>query len=130
MNAASDVSTQLLPELSDARIICQSLPYLQCLSHIGEGGLSPRAGVHCAASEFMPSEFQELETPTANPDDPVSKPTATDSVEVKVFYYNRANREVAILCNHQRTVPKAFESQIAKMDEKVFLLTLSVKERF
>ena len=32
---------------------------------------------------------------------------ATEDKEAdKTFEYNRANREVAILCNHQRTVPK------------------------
>ncbi len=32
--------------------------------------------------------------------------------------YNRANREVAILCNHQRTVPKKQDEALAKMKEK------------
>ncbi len=31
----------------------------------------------------------------------------------------RANREVAILCNHQRSVPKAFEGQLSKLLEKM-----------
>lgn len=37
----------------------------------------------------------------------------------KVLEYNRANREVAILCNHQRTVPKGFQEQFDKMQSKV-----------
>lgn len=34
---------------------------------------------------------------------------------VKVVAYNDANREVAILCNHQRTVPKSFDNTLEKM---------------
>jgi len=33
----------------------------------------------------------------------------------KLVFYNRANREVAILCNHQRTVPKMFDTQMEKL---------------
>jgi hypothetical protein len=44
------------------------------------------------------------------------------TVDEKMLFYNRANREVAILCNHQRTVSKNFGSQIGKIDEKVILL--------
>jgi len=36
----------------------------------------------------------------------------------KLLFYNRANREVAILCNHQRSVPKAFDGQMEKMQER------------
>lgn len=36
--------------------------------------------------------------------------------------YNRANREAAILCNHQRTVPKSFETSMAKLNEKLLFL--------
>lgn len=36
----------------------------------------------------------------------------------KILFYNRANREVAILCNHQRSVPKAFDGQMEKMVER------------
>jgi len=32
--------------------------------------------------------------------------------------YNRANREVAVLCNHQRAAPKAFDEQMGRMDDK------------
>jgi DNA topoisomerase I len=40
----------------------------------------------------------------------------------KLVEYNRANREVAILCNHQRTVPKGFQEQFDKMQSKVRML--------
>ena len=42
------------------------------------------------------------------------------SVNEKVLGYNLANREVAILCNHQRSLPKKFGEQMAAIDEKVF----------
>lgn len=41
----------------------------------------------------------------------------------KLVEYNRANREVAILCNHQRTVPKGFQEQFDKMQSKVCHVT-------
>jgi len=37
----------------------------------------------------------------------------------KVLYYNRANKTVAILCNHQRSVPKGFEGQREKLKLKI-----------
>jgi DNA topoisomerase I len=36
----------------------------------------------------------------------------------KLDFYNNANREVAILCNHQRTVPKTFQQQLERFDIK------------
>ena len=41
------------------------------------------------------------------------------TVDEKMLFYNRANREVAILCNHQRSVSKSFGEQMGKLDEKV-----------
>jgi len=51
----------------------------------------------------------------------LEKMTATEdmSVDERMLFYNRANREVAILCNHQRTVSKNFGDQMGKMDEKI-----------
>eukprot|EP01103_Thecamoeba_quadrilineata_P011073 TRINITY_DN2569_c0_g1_i2.p1 TRINITY_DN2569_c0_g1~~TRINITY_DN2569_c0_g1_i2.p1 ORF type:complete len:462 (-),score=114.17 TRINITY_DN2569_c0_g1_i2:149-1534(-) len=42
-----------------------------------------------------------------------------DMVEEKVLYYNRCNRMVAILCNHQRSLPKTFNEQMERLDEKI-----------
>jgi DNA topoisomerase-1 len=48
---------------------------------------------------------------------------ADAEVNKKMLFYNSANREVAILCNHQRTVPKAHDGQMLKLvaKEKEFL---------
>jgi DNA topoisomerase-1 len=46
----------------------------------------------------------------------------------KVLEYNRANREVAILCNHQRTVPKAFAAAWEKLTLKENLLKTQLDE--
>ena len=40
----------------------------------------------------------------------------------KVVEYNAANREVAILCNHQRSVSKAQETQLESIGEKIATL--------
>ena len=48
------------------------------------------------------------------------KPTPEDGDwPEKNLAYNRANREVAVLCNHQRTVPKSHENSMEKLKEKV-----------
>ncbi|XP_072376809.1 DNA topoisomerase I, mitochondrial isoform X1 [Diabrotica undecimpunctata] len=42
-----------------------------------------------------------------------------DSEAEKILAYNRANRAVAILCNHQRSVPKGHEKSMEKLKEKI-----------
>jgi len=43
------------------------------------------------------------------------------SLQEKLNSYNNANRKVAILCNHQRSVPKTHEQSMEKMRYKVGL---------
>ncbi|KAK9888579.1 hypothetical protein WA026_000818 [Henosepilachna vigintioctopunctata] len=42
-----------------------------------------------------------------------------DTVAEKILSYNRANRAVAILCNHQRAVPKGHQKSMEKLKEKI-----------
>jgi len=44
---------------------------------------------------------------------------STGSIVEKVKDYNDANRKVAILCNHKRTVAAGHAGQIEKMEEKI-----------
>jgi DNA topoisomerase I len=44
------------------------------------------------------------------------------SVQDKVLRYNAANRQVAILCNHQRTVSKATETMFENLNEKLQIM--------
>ncbi|CAM9286516.1 unnamed protein product, partial [Sphacelaria rigidula] len=53
---------------------------------------------------------------------------AGKSVAEKVALYNGANREVAILCNHQRTVSNAQKDNLQKMEDKLKLLTKQRQE--
>eukprot|EP00939_MAST-03C_sp_MAST-3C-sp1_P000266 g266.t1 len=46
----------------------------------------------------------------------------------QVLVYNAANREVSILCNHQRSVPKSFEASFAKLTTKLNLKKRQLKE--
>jgi len=46
-------------------------------------------------------------------------PSDLKTVEEKVYYYNLANRQVAILCNHQKSVSKGFADQIGKIDDRI-----------
>jgi DNA topoisomerase-1 len=44
-----------------------------------------------------------------------------DNLAAKVLSYNRANRAVAILCNHQRAVPKTHDKSTQALQEKIEL---------
>lgn len=46
-------------------------------------------------------------------------PKEGDNVAEKILSYNRANRAVAILCNHQRAPPKTFDQSMANLQAKV-----------
>ena len=50
------------------------------------------------------------------------------SIEEMVTQYNDANREVAILCNHQRSLPKNWEENSAKKKERLEIMMRHVKE--
>jgi DNA topoisomerase-1 len=52
----------------------------------------------------------------------LKKTPVEGTVAEKVLAYNRANRQVAILCNHQRTVSKAHGTQMEKIDDKIMTL--------
>jgi len=45
--------------------------------------------------------------------------SADENVTAKVLSYNRANRAVAILCNHQRAPPKTFEKSMQNLQTKI-----------
>jgi len=47
---------------------------------------------------------------------------ATGTIPEKVKAYNDANRRVAILCNHKRTVTAGHAHQMEKLGERVSLL--------
>uniref|UniRef100_A0A0N5BN14 DNA topoisomerase I n=1 Tax=Strongyloides papillosus TaxID=174720 RepID=A0A0N5BN14_STREA len=42
-----------------------------------------------------------------------------DTIHDKLLSYNRANRQVAILCNHQRAVPKTHEKSMENLATKI-----------
>ncbi|XP_030624106.1 DNA topoisomerase 1 isoform X2 [Chanos chanos] len=42
-----------------------------------------------------------------------------DNVPAKILSYNRANRAVAVLCNHQRAPPKTFEKSMQNLQTKI-----------
>ncbi|XP_064410620.1 DNA topoisomerase 1-like [Latimeria chalumnae] len=42
-----------------------------------------------------------------------------DNVAAKILSYNRANRAVALLCNHQRAPPKTFEKSMLNLQAKI-----------
>jgi DNA topoisomerase-1 len=50
------------------------------------------------------------------------------TVAEKLLAYNRANRAVAVLCNHQRAVPKSFEKSMENMEAKIKGKKKEIKE--
>lgn len=58
--------------------------------------------------------------------DELTDPNAT--VAEKLLQYNRANRAVAILCNHQRAVPKTHGKSMENLKEKIRLKREQIKE--
>lgn len=49
----------------------------------------------------------------------LQKLAASDDLNEKIVFYNQQNKEVAILCNHQRSLPKTHEVQMERMDKKL-----------
>ena len=45
-----------------------------------------------------------------------------------MFSYNRANRAVAVLCNHQRAVPKTHEKSMENLNDKIETKQDAIKE--
>ncbi|CAI2734443.1 unnamed protein product [Schistosoma spindalis] len=58
------------------------------------------------ASRTLEEQLERL----TNPDDPP---------HAKLLAYNRANRAVAVLCNHQRSVPKSFAKSMENLQKKI-----------
>eukprot|EP00941_MAST-03F_sp_MAST-3F-sp1_P002246 g2246.t1 len=58
---------------------------------------------------------------------PVEIPDDLASAE-QVLIYNAANREVAILCNHQRSVPASFDESFKKLKAKESLKMKQIEE--
>lgn len=50
------------------------------------------------------------------------------TIPEKMLAYNRANRAVAVLCNHQRAVPKTFDKQMENLEAKIKDKKKQVKE--
>ncbi|XP_051736218.1 DNA topoisomerase 1 isoform X1 [Ctenopharyngodon idella] len=71
------------------------------------------------ASITLQQQLKELTSPDEN-------------IPEKILSYNRANRAVALLCNHQRAPPKTFEKSMqnlqTKIDEKKKQLSAAKKE--
>ncbi|OEL32456.1 DNA topoisomerase 1 [Dichanthelium oligosanthes] len=51
--------------------------------------------------------------------DILHKETEDGTLLEKIAVYQRANKEVAIICNHQRSVSKSHESQMNRLNEKI-----------
>ncbi|PPS13735.1 hypothetical protein GOBAR_AA06856 [Gossypium barbadense] len=61
-------------------------------------------------------------------DDMLNKETKDGDVAEKVVIYQRANKEVAIICNHQRSISKSHSAQMSRLTEKITELKGLLKE--
>lgn len=58
----------------------------------------------------------------------LSGPSKEETVDGRKAEYDRANKEVAILCNHQRSVPKTHGAQMERMEAKMAHLQKEMKD--
>jgi DNA topoisomerase-1 len=82
-------------------------------------GLSAKVFRTYNASKTLQTELRKYE---------VSPAWRNLTASEKVVEYNNANREVAILCNHQRSVSKAQETQLENITAKVGMLKKQKKD--
>ena len=82
-------------------------------------GLSAKVFRTYNASKTLQDELSKHESRTSWP---------SLSAAEKVLEYNAANREVAILCNHQRSVSKAQETQLENIGAKLQVLKKQKKQ--
>lgn len=80
-------------------------------------GLSAKVFRTYNASITMQSELAKLSPKEAD----------KMTVEEKVLFFNRASVQVAILCNHQRSVPKTHAAAMEKLEAKVAELEAEIK---
>merc|ERR1712224_1059463 len=50
-------------------------------------------------------------------------------VDNKVYFYNQANKRVAILCNHQKSVSKSHDEQMQKLEDRLEDLKTLLKQQ-
>ncbi|XP_027353676.1 DNA topoisomerase 1 alpha-like [Abrus precatorius] len=61
-------------------------------------------------------------------DDMLNKETKDGDVGEKIVVYQHANKQVAIICNHQRSVSKSHGAQMSRLTEKIDELQAVLKE--
>ncbi|CAK8575422.1 unnamed protein product [Lathyrus sativus] len=61
-------------------------------------------------------------------DDKLNKDTKDGDAAEKIVVYQHANKQVAIICNHQRSVSKSHSAQMIKLNEKIDELQDVLKE--
>ncbi|KAK2195407.1 bifunctional DNA topoisomerase I [Babesia duncani] len=66
--------------------------------------------------------------PQEMPEDEKPRLVNVANVNEIVSFYNEANRKVAILCNHQRSVPKQHESSMSRMQNQKQLIQEEIAE--
>ncbi|KAL9383543.1 hypothetical protein Peur_023866 [Populus x canadensis] len=61
-------------------------------------------------------------------DEKLYEETEDGDVAEKFVIYNQANKQVAIICNHQRTISKSHDAQMSRLTEKLEELKGTLKE--
>nr|XP_019704057.1 DNA topoisomerase 1 beta isoform X2 [Elaeis guineensis] len=58
----------------------------------------------------------------------LNKETKEGTLPEKIAVYQHANKEVAIICNHQRSVSKSHDAQMSRLNEKIMDLKTQREE--
>ncbi|KAJ6314534.1 hypothetical protein OIU78_018085 [Salix suchowensis] len=61
-------------------------------------------------------------------DEKLYEETEDGDIAEKTVIYNQANKQVAIICNHQRTISKSHDAQMSRLTEKIEELKGTLKE--
>ncbi|XP_074381425.1 DNA topoisomerase 1-like isoform X2 [Apium graveolens] len=78
--------------------------------------------LNCHLKELMPgltAKVFRTYNASITLDEMLSRETKGGDVAAKVVVYQHANKEVAIICNHQRTVSKSHSAQMLRLNEKI-----------
>jgi DNA topoisomerase-1 len=95
-----------LKDLMEGKLLMNFLKKKHIFHKLNFLGLTAKVFRTYNASITLQNQLNELTDPDA-------------SVPEKLLAYNRANRAVAILCNHQRAVPKTHDKSMENLREKI-----------
>lgn len=99
-----------------------------------ENNAEPKSKKESKVKKEEPEEEDKKKNPNILVKETIEKdkdsPIEVDVSDVNALinFYNNANREVAILCNHQRSVPKQHDNTMLRIKKQIEVLREDIKE--